>query len=184
MFINQIKSGSIIGENNIKETSKRIKNRSKDIFEQNILHHIKSKSESNEGKLIFYGKLKEKYGKESYLNMKNVEYRNMISNIRISTHKLQIETGRYKNIEKEKRLCRVCNLNKVETEEHFLLECPTYKDHRKTFYEELKYIYKIDLEKYGVDAIKMIFSQNNVLILNKLGKFIKQCWIKRTIINK
>ena len=54
VFINQIKSGSIIGENNIKETSKRIKNRSKDIFEQNILHHIKSKSESNEGKLIFY----------------------------------------------------------------------------------------------------------------------------------
>ena len=115
--------------------------------------------------------------------MKNVEYKIMISNIRISTHKLQIETGRYKNIEKEKRLCRVCNLNKVETEEHFLLECPTYKDHHKTFYEELKYIYNIDFVKYGVDAIKMIFSQDNILILNKLGKFIKQCWIKRTIEN-
>ena len=53
MFINQIKSGSIIGENNIKETSKRVKNRSKDIFEQKILHHIKGKCESNEGNYFF-----------------------------------------------------------------------------------------------------------------------------------
>ena len=97
----------------------------------------------------------------------------------MSTHKLQIETGRYKSIEKEKRLCTLCNLNKVESEEHFLLECPAYKSHRYKFSEELKSISEINLEQNGVEGLKKIFSQSNLLILNKLGKFIKQCLITR-----
>ena len=115
VFVNQLKSDCILQKNNIKETYKKIKNRIKDIFVQNIMYHIKSKSENNEGKLIFYGKLKEIYKKENYLNIKNVELRKIISNIRMSTHKLKIETGRYKNIEKGKRVCDVCNLSAIES---------------------------------------------------------------------
>ena len=150
-----------------------------DIFEQNLFHYLQNKSLKNEGKLIFYSKLKEKYNKENYLNMKNIEYRKMITNIRISTHRLNIETGRYQNINKEERVCNLCNLNEIESEEHFLFKCPIYNQHRKTFSAELKSIYNVDLDKYGIEVIKMLFSKDNSLLLNKLGKFIKQCWITR-----
>ena len=92
----------------------------------------------------------------------------------MSTHKLEIETGRYKNIDKEKRVCKVCNLSKIESEEHFLLECPKYSHHRKYFSEEIKSISKIDLEKNGIEAIKNIFSQGNLAVINKFGYFVKQ----------
>ena len=106
IFINHLNS-SAVTKQSIKETAKRLNNRSKEIFEQNIMYHIHSKSEIREGKLIFYGKLKYIYNKENYLNIENLEYRNILSNIRMSSHKLQIEIGRYKNIEREKRLCKL-----------------------------------------------------------------------------
>ena len=92
LFVNQMKPDCILEKNVIKNTSNKVKNRIKDIFEQNIMYHIKSQSENNKGKLVFYGKLKDIYKKENYLNIKNVKLRKIISNIRMSTHKLEIET--------------------------------------------------------------------------------------------
>ena len=181
LFVNQMKPDCILEKNVIKNTSNKVKNRIKDIFEQNIMYHIKSQSENNKGKLVFYGKLKEIYKKENYLNIKNVKLRKIISNIRMSTHKLEIETGRYKNIDKDKRVCNACNLSKTESEEHFLLECPKYSHHRKYFSEEIKSISKIDLEKNGIEAIKNIFLQENLAVINKFGYFVKQCWITRSL---
>ena len=45
---------------------------------------------------------------------------------------LAIETGRYAKppVPVENRLCVVCNKNCVETENHFLLDCPLYDDLR------------------------------------------------------
>ena len=45
---------------------------------------------------------------------------------------LAIETGRYARppVTVENRLCVVCNKNCVETEKHFLLDCPLYDDLR------------------------------------------------------
>jgi hypothetical protein len=45
---------------------------------------------------------------------------------------LSIETGRYARppVPVENRLCVVCNKNCVESEKHFLLDCPLYDDLR------------------------------------------------------
>ena len=45
---------------------------------------------------------------------------------------LSIETGRYARppVPVENRLCVVCNENCVESEKHFLLDCPLYDDLR------------------------------------------------------
>ena len=133
IFLNHKDSVNIINHRGIKEMGFYLKNRIKDIFEQNIMYHFHIKTKNKEGKLIFYGQLKGRYIKENYLNIKNVEYRKMLSNIRMSTHKLELETGRYKHIERENRLCKSCNMKKIETEEHFLLECTAYNHHRKMF---------------------------------------------------
>ena len=39
---------------------------------------------------------------------------------------LVIETGRYRNVPADERLCEICNLNLVEDEIHFLCFCPRY----------------------------------------------------------
>ena len=35
-----------------------------------------------------------------------------------------IEIGRYKNLETEERLCKLCITQKIEDEYHFLIDCP------------------------------------------------------------
>ena len=176
IFINHTNSTDVISQKRIKETAIHLTNRIKNIFEQNIMYHIYSKSEHGEGKLIFYGKLKDRYNKENYLNIKNVEYRKLLSNIRMSSHKLQIEIGRYKNIERENRLCEQCNMKKIETEEYFLLECTAYNHPREIVSTELYSKLGVDLTKQGVEAVKIIFLQDNISIINTFAKFVKQCW--------
>ena len=44
--------------------------------------------------------------------------------------------------------------------------------------------FKIDVEKYGIEGIKMIFCQGNLLIMKRLGKFVKQCYTIRKLETK
>ena len=66
----------------------------------------------------------------------------------MSAHRLQIEVGRYQHKPPEERVCHLCTTTDettieaffqlpflelvVETEEHFLQECPFYTDIRKS----------------------------------------------------
>ena len=43
---------------------------------------------------------------------------------------LRVETGRYRSIPLENRLCTHCNLNQVEDEIHFITSCELYTDIR------------------------------------------------------
>lgn len=61
-----------------------------------------------------------------------MKHRKMLSRFRCSSHKLAIEEGRYRNIERNERLCTKCNMKQIETEYHFLLVFPYYNDLRKT----------------------------------------------------
>jgi hypothetical protein len=42
---------------------------------------------------------------------------------RISNRKLQIERGRYENIPREERICKLCDSGEVENEFHFAITC-------------------------------------------------------------
>ena len=59
----------------------------------------------------------------------------------LHTAPLRIETGRYEMIPYEERYCFNCT-NKIESEEHVLLECPLYNDIR------LELLSKIDLQHF------------------------------------
>ena len=49
--------------------------------------------------------------------------------LRISNHKLDIETGRYNKISRCDRICPVCSLD-IEDEIHFLFDCAKYSSIR------------------------------------------------------
>ena len=65
------------------------------------------------GKLHFLAKLKNTHIFEPYLNINNFEHRRAITKIRTSSHKLEIETGRWNKMQRENRICKNCALGKI-----------------------------------------------------------------------
>ena len=86
-----------------------------------------------EKKLGLYSKIKHKFDIEPYMGLPFRD-RQIISKIVGSSHTLQVETGRHRDIPREERICRLCDLEKVEDEEHFISECPAYTNIRHNFF--------------------------------------------------
>ena len=49
-----------------------------------------------------------------------------ITRIRLSSHNVCIESGRYYGINRNNRNCSMCDLNEVEDEFHSILQCSKY----------------------------------------------------------
>ena len=62
---------------------------------------------------------------------KHYKQRIALSRLRCSAHKLMVEEGRFRNIERHIKLCQFCNMNRVEDEFHFVLVCPAFRDLQK-----------------------------------------------------
>ena len=108
---------------------KKVFSRFADIFHQNSFEKIRA----NDHKLRTYAIFKKDIGMEEYLiNVKNITERKNITKFRLSNHRLMIEIGRHKGLNKEQRTCPFCP-EKVEDEFHFLCECKTYEHQRKTY---------------------------------------------------
>ena len=56
--------------------------------------------------------------------------------LRISNHKLNIETGRYDRISRCDRICPVCSLD-IEDEIHFLFDCAKYSSVRDDVFNKI-----------------------------------------------
>ena len=83
-------------------------------------------------RLLFYGKIKRNFLFETYLELPNFYQRKIIAKFRCSDHVLEIEKGRHLKVPREERFCRFCTNAEIESEEHFLSDCPLYKDLRTT----------------------------------------------------
>ena len=128
------------------------------------------------GKLRTYSSFKNCLKVEQYLfDIKDREIRKCFTRFRISAHQLEIEKGRYKGIDAEKRLCKFCNRNEVEDEVHFLLKCPLFDKERKQF------LNKIYTKNKNVQHL----SENNLFnwlmicedsaVFNELAEFVFKC---------
>ena len=70
------------------------------------------------------------------LKISNRDQKLQVSKLRLSNHTLMIETGRHHKIPKEIRFCPFCQ-NAVETEIHFLFQCPTYSTMRDILHRNI-----------------------------------------------
>ena len=84
-----------------------------------------------EKKLALYSKVKQGFLVQKYLEMPSFRNRQIMSKILCSNHKLRIETGRHIATPREERLCQLCEMNKIEDENHFIRECPTFDQIRR-----------------------------------------------------
>ena len=113
---------------------------------------------------------------EPYLCLSKYKHRRAIAKIRMSSHALEVEIGKYKNVKYADRLCKYCPLKTVENEYHFLLECTFYDKERSEFLKKLNA--PADLS-FDVLFFKLITS-GNLSELKLLGKFIDTCFFKRS----
>ena len=90
-------------------------------------------------KLSFYCTIKDDYISSPYLVLTRKKHsRKALVRFRISSHQLRIETGRYENIPRNERICHFCTSNKIEDENHFLLDCKAYPQIRDIFFFKLE----------------------------------------------
>ena len=85
---------------------------------------------------------------------------------RLSSHKLNVETGRYQGVDISQRICTLCDNNEIEDEIHFILLCPSYSALRTLYIKP--YFYR----RPSVFKMIQLFSSNNVKILRNLGRFL------------
>ena len=78
--------------------------------------------------------IKPEYGTENYVvcNL-STRQRSSCAQVRSGVLPLTIETGRYVNVEEEKRICPMCCLNDIENEFHFVFYSPFYCEQRDFF---------------------------------------------------
>ena len=151
-----------------------IKTRIDDIARQNQLSVINSSP-----KLEFYRTVNQPNSRALYVDLlKNKSDRCSISKIRLSAHKLAIETGRYHNVTRDNRICLFCNTNQVEDEIHFLFKCQKYHGERIIFFDQIKNSIPSNI----VSIIRnpwLIFDSESEEVLKSLSKYIKNCFSKR-----
>jgi hypothetical protein len=84
----------------------------------------------------------------------------------VSAHNLNIETGRFYDLDGHERVCSMCNLNVVEDEYHYILQCEKYIDVRRRY---LKKYYWLRLSCF---KLVQLLSVHNIKELNNLGKYL------------
>ncbi len=81
--------------------------------------------------------------KKSFITEDYVRYclnrrkRSLTAQIRIGIWPLHIETGRFRNVKVEEKVCQVCNNGDVENEFHFVCIYNTYTTLRNTMYDKI-----------------------------------------------
>jgi hypothetical protein len=92
--------------------------------------------------------------------------RKAITKIRLSSHKLQIECGRYTKTVKTERICPVCQSSIIEDEYHYILVCPLYSELR------LKYIQSYYFVRPSMWKLILMLSNTSQTTMCNLGKFL------------
>ena len=117
--------------------------------------------------------IKRNFGIEKYLNTLSFAYRRDVAILRISSHRINIEVGRYTKTDRADRLCTKCSLVVLGIEVHFLLECPNYSSSRESLirliHDECKTFIKMDsFTKYiwllNCENVKIMHELANSLI--------------------
>ena len=96
--------------------------------------------------------------------------RTSIAKLRTGTLPLSIETGRYRHIALDQRLCRSCDRNVIEDEIHFIFHCEKYNDIRT----DLSISYK---NSNPIETLDEMMSDYNMC--RKLSKHLLEAlWVR------
>ena len=99
---------------------------------------------------------------ESLNFIKISDHKRHLVKLRLGNHTLRIETGRHTipRTPEHQRLCKYCEQNKIENEQHFMLDCDLYENERKKLFEKInnKFPHFTQLN----DTLKIMFLFNSI----------------------
>ena len=104
--------------------------------------------------------------------IRNSANRKDLVKIRISNHKLMIETGRYNQTSRNDRFCPICNSGIIEDEFHFLFHCPKYSIPREKSYNRIQQNFVDSNRLSYTELIIKLMSSQNVSVNSHLLKFV------------
>lgn len=133
-------------------------------------------------KLRSYCLFKKSFNYENYVATFNRSLRAPFTKLRISSHSLMIENGRHfqPKIEPQNRLCKLCNLNAVEDEFHFMMICPYYADLRSKLFSDIKDFSGI-INLSDKETFLSLMGATDYAYLLPIIKFVKSDFESRTL---
>jgi len=150
------------------------KQRLKDHFIQNWSSRLEISSRA-----LFYNNIK-CFELQPYYRIINIKkFRVCLTQLRVSSHRLQIEAGRWnkpESIPLNERKCNFCN--KIEDEYHFMLECILYRELR------VKFIPRYYRMHPNMFKLIELFKSNDVSIVKNLSVYIYKAFeIRKNNVN-
>ena len=129
--------------------------------------------------LSLYREIKVDFSISEYLlKIYSPKLRKVLTQIRLSSHCLCIETGRHRSVPRHERLCTLCNERDVEDEYHFTIKCPIYSEIRK------KYIKHFFVNRPSMFKFTLLLKSNNMNTLKNLSLYITEAFqLRKTLIN-
>ena len=141
---------------------------------------LKFKQQCAMPKLRTYNLIADFSSPKMYLN-KPLSFiqRKFLAKTRLGVLQLRIETGRYERPKTpaEQRICKQCSLDSVETEAHFILECPRHSFQREHLFSQIRN------EAFPLfsDSEKLIFLLNNSDTVKQTSQYIIDAFDNRLI---
>ena len=158
------------GVGNYNEFMSVLKQRLTDNFVQNWSSRL-----DNSSRALFYRSIAS-FKFQPYLEYINIcKFSQSFSKLRMSSHRLQIEAGRWarpSSIPLNERKCSFCQV--IEDEFHFVLKCQLYSDLRK------KYISNYYWRRPSIVKLLELLNSDNQTRIRRLGAFIHQAFKLRT----
>ena len=87
----------------------------------------------NSSKASYYKLFKHTFAFETYITILENKYWCPLIRFRLSNHNLPIETGRWKNVTIQNRICPLCNNFDIGDEFHYTFTCTFFKNERNNF---------------------------------------------------
>ena len=166
-----------------KFTNRNIKNTLKNRFKDYWRSTLTKSSTTTSGKLSTYREIKSTLICEDYIReIKNIKHRHALSSLRISSHQLQIERGRYTTpiTPRELRICQYCDLDMIEDERHFLMECPKHNEYRNELFDTISKMCKVFNSMSSDNKFKYLLTSGGT-ICKLVAKFCFRAFEARKI---
>ena len=108
--------------------------------------------------------------------------RSLIAKLKSGILPLRLETGRYKGMNREDRVCQVCDNGEVEDEVHFLFRCKPLKHIRKPYVKSIRAEFPALKKTDYIPMFKIMVNQDHI---KEFGSWLEQMvYTRRDIIYK
>ena len=151
-----------------KDKNKILQKRAKDCSIQTLLYTY-NKTEKNN----FFSQTKELFKKKRHLNLHNVNNRNFITKIRLSSHNFAINATKWYNLQGDMKICKNFQKKEIKDEIHIIVSSNKYDHVGRKAFNDIIAVDNINLQIGNkVEKLKLFFAKVPLKALSIFGQFL------------